>query len=375
MRLYDQIASPFPGKPMAEQIRGSSVVIPFLSDMLPGETAISETADVTPQTLVDATASITPTSRGEALQCSELILIEAYTDYGKKQFERVGKNMMESVDLLAQEQAVTGNWVQRVAARASLDAGTTTHYLNGDVFAEIQSKLISLKVPGFTGSSIDQGQVWAAIIHPYSFHDLRLSDNILQIGQYQDSGIHLNFELGKIGPFRLVVSPFSKVFYGAGSANGTAVSTTLASAATALDTTITLSATTNVTAGQWLNIGTAESSTTLYPTNERVEIIAETTSGVFTIVGEGYNGGLRFAHAAGTAVTNSDSVYAGVFGGPNSLAKLYAPDVGEYGQVVGPKKQGLLDQFVSLGWKFYGGYGRPVETWLLRGEFSTSFEA
>ena len=58
-RLYDQFATPFPGD-MAAMMSGSSVTYPFLSDMDPGVTAISQTADVTPQILTDATASITP---------------------------------------------------------------------------------------------------------------------------------------------------------------------------------------------------------------------------------------------------------------------------------------------------------------------------
>ena len=65
-RLYDQIAAPI-GKSMETLQRGSSVQVDFLSDMQPGTTAISEVADITPQALRDATASISPTSRGEAL--------------------------------------------------------------------------------------------------------------------------------------------------------------------------------------------------------------------------------------------------------------------------------------------------------------------
>src|SRR3990167_1113011 len=67
MRLYDQLAIPIGGLSMAEAIRGSSVVVPYLSGMAPGVTAISQTADVTPQILYDATASVTPTSRGEEI--------------------------------------------------------------------------------------------------------------------------------------------------------------------------------------------------------------------------------------------------------------------------------------------------------------------
>ena len=49
--------------------------------------------------------------------------------------------------------------------------------------------------------------------------------------------------------------------------------------------------------------------------------------------------------------------------------------MGEFGEVVGPKTSGLLDQFNSVGWKFYGGYGLLTENRILRNEVSTSYEA
>ena len=369
-RVYDQIALPV-GKDMAELKRGSSVQVDFLSDMSPGVTAISETTDITPQTLRDATASITPTSRGEALQASELLMIQAYTNYGKKMYEKVGKNMMESIDLLACAAATQGSLVNRVTARASLDAATATHKASDSAFSDAQSELLSLKVPGF---KVEGGQVWAAIMHPYVFHDIREGGNVDSIGLYQDQGIHLNWELGKIGNFRLVVSPWAKVFGGAGDDNTSSASTTLADAADALDTTILVSSASNLSSGLWLTIGTEETANTHYSTNERVKYVSASGT-IITIVGEGPNGGLRFDHASGVAVRNADSVYTIVFGGPGSLAKLYANEVGEFGQTVGPDRSGLLDQFVSLGWKFYGGYGRMSESYVLRGEYSCSREA
>ena len=92
-------------------------------------------------------------------------------------------------------------------------------------------------------------------------------------------------------------------------------------------------------------------------------------------VGTGENGGLRFKHLTTDTVTNNDSVYTIVFGGPESLYKLYAPSVGEFGEVVGPKTSGLAEQFSSVAWKFYGNYGRLTENRILRGEYSSSYEA
>ena len=376
-RLYDQIAIPIPGLSMEEAIRGSSVVVPFLSGMAPSTSAISQTADVTPQILYDATASVTPTSRGDALQWAENLDIQAYTNYGAERMKKLGENHMESVELLAQAAACQGGWVDRAAARASLDAGTAGHRATDSIFRKNQGLMLSLKIPGFINSA-GEANTWAAIMHPFLFHDISESGNVDSIGLYQDAGIHLAFELGKVGPFRLVVSPYAKVFGGAGANNATDVDTTLGAATNPLATTFTTAAdvSANVAVGLMWTIGTEETdSTTFYPTNERIKPLTASTTTISAFIGEGENGGLRFAHASGAAVRNADSAYTIVFGGPSSLVKLFAPEVGEFGQVVGPKKEGLLDQWASVGWKFYGGYSRLTDNRVLRGEFSTSYEA
>jgi len=83
-RLYDQLAGNLMSAPQYEIEKrrgmGTTYTFNFASDMAPGTTAISETADITPQTLVDATSTITPTSLGEALKWSEMLDLQAYTD-------------------------------------------------------------------------------------------------------------------------------------------------------------------------------------------------------------------------------------------------------------------------------------------------------
>lgn len=374
-RLYEQLCMPVPNLSMDEAIKGSTVQFQFLSGMTPATTAISQTADITPQILRDATVSITPTSRADALQWSEGLDIQVFTPYAAERMKKLGENMLESIELLAMEQAVTGSWVERAAARASLDAGTAGHRATDAIFRKYQAMMATLKVPSYPGFD-GTGQSWAAIMHPFVFHDISESGNVDSIGIYLDKGIHLNWEMGKIGPFRLVVSAYAKVFGGAGIDNGTNVATTLSVAENALDKTIVTAAdvSANITAGLLWTIGTEETGATIYPTNERVKVLSAATT-TLTINGEGENGGLRFDHAAGTAVRNADSVYTVVFGGPGSIVKEYAPSVGEFGQVVGPKLSGLVNQFASVGWKWYGGYGRLRENSLLRFECSTSYEA
>jgi len=369
VRLYDQLAYPI-GTDMSRLARGSRVTVPFISDMTPGTTAISEVADLTPQVLEDTTTYLEPTSRAEALQASELLLMQAYTDYGAERFRAVGKNAMESIDVLARDAATQGSLVVRDCARASLDAGSTGHRADDGLFTEMSTLMNTLKCPGFP---VKGGAAWAAIMHPAAYHDIREDGNVVSISQYQKADIILNFELGAIGPFRLVVSPWAKVFGGAGAAREDTQVTTLSCQGTALDKTITVASYTHMDNMQYVVVGTVETGDTHYPTNEIVRITAN-TSGVCHIVGEASNGGLRFTHASGAAVSNSDSVFTIVFGGPRSLAKIYQPSVGPFGTVVGPKKDGIVDQFVTLGWKFYGQYGIISQNRIARAEVSSSVQ-
>ena len=328
----------------------SSITVPFLSRMTPGETAISETVDVTPQTLTDATASISPSSRGEAIQDSEKLLLDAYTDYAKRRYEIVGENMMESVEAYLLTKLMAGTNVQRTAARASLDAGTATHRLNYLQLQKMENRLMGLRCP----MMVDEGGTdsWIATVPNDAYYDLRTATPILEVAEYQNANILLGQnELGMVGKFRIQTSPWVKVFGGAGVDNSSVAATTLSSAASRLDKTFVVASAANLSSGEWLTIGTEETAGTFYPANERVKYVSEASTTI-TIVGGADNGGLAYNHASGVAVRNADSVYPVICGGPWSVAKAYASDLGngEFGQIVEPEPQGLLLQWVSLGW-------------------------
>ena len=371
MRIYDQLALPVPGISVQEAMKGSSVLYNFLSDLQIVTAAISQTADITPAILYDATASVTPTSRDNAVQWSENLDIQAYTNRGAATYEALGLNQMESVDHIAAGVATAGSWFWRNAARASLDKDTAGDRASDALFSRASVYLEQAKSPPFMGT--DGNSAWGCIMHPFPFYDIRESGNVDSIGLYQEAGIHLNHELGKLGPFRLSVTPFAHVFYAAGVANGTAVSSTLATATNPLATSFDMAAAGSTAAGMWLTIGPVETAAVMYPDTERVYVTGVATNTI-SFIGEGSNAGLRFPHAAGVAISNADSVYPLIFGGPASMVKLYAPSVGEFGQTVGPKVSGLADQFTSLAWKWYGGYGRIAENRLFRMEVSASMD-
>jgi hypothetical protein len=370
-RVYDMFASPVGQEGVADaSFLANSVQVNFLSKMPPGTDTISQLSDVVPTALKDATATISPTSRYGALQWAEAIDLMAYTNYGEERFKMLGQNQMETVDLVAQAQALTGTNVYRAAARASLDAGT--HKITDTIVSVLDVRLQNLKVPSFLLSG--GMKRWNMVMPPSVYHDLRLGGNIVNVGLYQDKRIILNFEVGEVGPFRLISTPWAKEFLSAGAANSSAIATTLSADADALDKTISVAAATNMAAGDYIMVGTIETGDTHYATNERL-LIGSISGTDITILGSGSNGGLQYDHASGETVSNADTVYPVVVGGPSSMAKLFDSSIGEFGQVVGPKVGGALDQFKSVGWKWYGNYGRWVEPWLLRAEFASSLDA
>lgn len=377
-RLYDQLAIPV-GAPQfdleSRRGMGSSYTFNFASDMTPGSTAISESSDIVPQIIRDATSTISPTSRGEALKWSELLDLEAYTDYVAIRSEKLGENAMESIEALAISAALAGSLKVPGTARASLDAGTAGDTLTEASFWKAATMAQDLKCPPFID---DKGRrMFIAIMHPDAYYDLFHGGNVITAATYGGlpGSLLFNGEIGEIANFKLIVSPWAKIFGGAGADNGSGSSQsyTLSAAANSLATTLSVNTGTNLQYGRLLTVGTEETSTTFYPTNERVRWVSGTTTA--TIVGSGANGGIRFDHAATDYVLNADSVYPVVFGAPGSLVKVFANEVGEFGEMVGPEFDGLAHQWQQMAWKFYGGYGRVAENYIMRGEYASSLDA
>lgn len=375
VKLYDQLSHPVAQDNVEKAARlGTTLSIPFLQAIPPGNSTISETVDVTPINLVDATATISPTSRYVGpIQWHEALDMAVYTDLTAKRIKYMAEAMTETVDALACDAALQGQIVRRAAVRASLDADTTTHYWNSDALEQAAIMLQQLKCPAYIGNGRPQ---WVAIGNSTILKDLRQSDVVLAVAEYQDKELIFNYELGQIGPWKLIMNAWGKVFIGQGAACSTTYVTTIASAITALDKTVTGTTSTSLAAGhKWLNIiDTAETSNTHVRTNERVWL-SSNSGAVATIVGTGSNGGFRFDHAAGVALTASDSVYPVAYGSPVSLACMYDSVTGKWGTVVHKPEQGLLNQWTSLGGKFYGGYGRWAENFLIRGEYTASSDA
>jgi N4-gp56 family major capsid protein len=379
-RLYDQLATPI-GAPQFElesrRGLGTTYTFQFLSDMSIVNQTVSEDDDIATQILRDATATITPTSRADGLRWSQLLDLSVFTDYVAGRAEVLGRNMMETVDNQARNAALQGSLVVRAAARASLDAGTATHnWTEAGIWAAM-STAESLKCPPYV--DFRGRNMFMAIGHPDAYYDLFHGGNVVSAAIYGGlpGSLLFNGELGEIANCKLIISPSAKVFGAAGADHASAMNTgsgyTMSAAANALATSIGVTTATNIGSGRFLTIGTEETGATHYDDNERVKHVSGTTTSV--IVGQGANGGLRFDHALGTTVYNNDSVYPVAYGSPKSLVKVFAAEVGEFGELVGPNKTGTVEQWTTLAWKWFGAYGRMAENYLIRGEYSSSLDA
>lgn len=374
-RYYDQFAGNIMSDSQynleSRRGMGTTYTFQFASRLTPGSTAVSETVDVVPQIIRDATATISTTSLAEAVKWSQLLTLESFMDEWGQRAEVVGMNAMESIENQAIAAGLQGTFVQRAAARASLDAGTTGHNFTEAAVWTAGAKLAAMKAPQYVDET--GGKNWMYIAHTDASYDLVHGGNLVNVALYQDKMLLLNGEVGRIGEFRAIHTPFAKVFYGAGATNASSSATTLNdTSALALDTTVVVTSSTNVSAGRHLTVGTIETASTFYPTTETITWVSGTTT--VTFIGAGANAGFRYDHANGETFNNSDNVYPVLYGSPDSLVKVYASDVGEFGQLVGPKTWGLVDQWQSLGWKWFGAYGIVAQNRLIRGEYSSSLD-
>ena len=369
-RYYEQLAYVYDPSKEAND-HNSALQQIYMGGLTPSQKTVPVASDIETDSLRDAEATIASVSRGNALTFSEQIPLNTYTNWIAEVMNLFGQNMQKSIELLPMKVALQDSTQYPTAARASIDAGTAAHKMSKSLLDKIESRFDTFKIPFYYDKT---GENILCLINPDVYADILADTVILTIGEYSDPSIILNKELGRYGRIRFLRSPDAHVYYGTGSANATDVNTTLAADANALSKTMTVAANTNMAVGQRLTVGNLESSTTFYPKTEQVivEAISDTT---ITISGGGINGGFEFDHSSGEVVNHNDSVYPTVFGGPKSIAKKFAKEVGEFGQVVGPKLEGNANHIRTLAWKWYGGYGTFRKNSMIHIETASGYDA
>ncbi len=370
-RTYDQLAQP---NNRTFEPNGSTIQRAWIADLVPRPTTAvgSETADFDPQTARDVSGSFTLDYIADGLKAHDLVRLKSSLSPEKQFPKLIGKLAMETIDAKARREATEANLVlyggsTQVSARVTLDLGTAAHCFGASNFTLARSIL----------GSLGNGDPLMVIIDNFQYADLIAASGsiVLARAEYADSEkVLYNYEFGQLMGVRIIVSPHAKTFYAAGAANVAPVATTLASAATAGATTISVTANTNMAAGMWLTIGTAqtaaESDATLITEAVKIASISTTT---ITITGGGPAGGLKYDHAISAAVSNADTAHCAVFGSKNSLTVAFQ-EFGRYGKMVAPFEDGNAKQWTTWSFKYFGGYHTFDQSKLLRCETSASIQ-
>ncbi len=374
MRLYDQFAGVL--QPTFEP-KGTTTTVLAGTDLVPRPTTAvaSQTADFDPQTWGDVSTTVTTDYYADGVKLHQKAQLVNYSDVLAETSKKVGMLAQETIDALARRAATQGAVVFRGTntTRAALDQGTAGDLMRQALFIKVNA----ISQHWNTNKFVDGSTM--CIMTPFQFADLiNESGSHINLAQsYTEAGQStlLNYELGKLYGIKIVVAPHAKMAGGAGADNASNVDTTLNGAVAAGAKSLVVASATNIAVGMWLHIGpeqTGNESDATY-INEPVYVTAlPGASTTVNFIGTGPLGGLRFAHATGVSVRNADSAHFAVFGGPNSMAKVYGSELGEYGQLVPPFETGNAKQWTTVSFKWWGGYGIINDGWLMRAETASS---
>jgi N4-gp56 family major capsid protein len=367
-------------KEMNNGVRGSTWEWPIVESLQPQTSTLDELVDVVPQRMVANAISIPLREYGGVIEITKFAVATSYSDVLEQAALANGYNMAESIDLVARAALGQGSrqfFAGGVTSRAALDGkGNAAHRITPAFLERLVALARSLRMPLTEDGSV------VTILHPFVFYDLLQNQGIRDMAIRLTPEVLFNGELAYWGGCRIVVAANAKAFWGEGAAPSSgAVATTLAAPANPGDTNIKVADVTNITVGKWLAIrDAAEPGNTWTDTNElffvtNVGTAGASGSGVDGFAfdpGPGDGGGLRYAHATGTAVNNNSSVYPFPILGPESLIKVASSLTGPFGETVITPSIDHLGRFLALGWYLIAGWGRPRAGWLHRGECGAS---
>ena len=350
----------------------SSLRIPFYNRLLPANTTRSELTDISPVQLVDSQVTINPSLYGNSVQLSLKVQKESANDVFQIAAKLVAENAAESVDYVARTAAIGGRGFE--LANGTVRTGVSDPLTPGMLYNAAGYLASAPKLDGGMNTQT-VGQGLAAVMRNAVIADLAENSSIILLGQYRD-GSPETVLMGEVGAhmsgIRLIVSDYAKIFHGAGSSFGTASSAeTLANAVSAGASTIEVSSVLDGVASGYVCLGTIE--TTANGETVNVETIWVASSGVgIAISGGAPNGGLVYDHSSDAAVTAHRQVHAVVVMGAKALMKIHDAEIGANPQLLPPKVDGLLDQWDSAQWRWFGGYGIRAQNGLYRLEVASN---
>lgn len=208
--------------------RGSSHNWNFFNDMAVQDTPLSETTDVTPVALADATRTVTIDEYGAAIETSGFLRGTSYMEVNPIVWEIIGYNAGLSVDTIYRNRlesasSTTDGGVANVVfsdAGAPDLTGPQNSLTAGDIFSANIIRFVTAELRGDNVRPF--GATYKGIIHPdvaYDLYSAAPNNNWADPHIHVDpSGIYLNV-VGTFGGVMWMESPRASLFADAGAGN------------------------------------------------------------------------------------------------------------------------------------------------------------
>lgn len=360
--IFDQLADV---KSVNQSMPGSSVTFTIQNDLVAAVTPLSQTTDITTQTLSNSQITVALQEYGSAVTTSAVLRGESYVEIDPIVANVIGYNAGVSIDSVARDSIGQGTqWKvptgaslgatkdATVANVAALSTGATASY--NDILAA-QKNLRAQNVAPF-------GSYYAAVIHPDVAYDLQLTNNYLAPHQYAQPAEIWAGEVGALNGFRFIETPRAQVFGAPNDDNKQPL--VLAEDYTADDGVVVLSGVNgfNLAVGATLTITDL---VTNYSVKFKVTAAVNNDSPSPVSVSVDVVGADFSLEAASSTVvvtsggTGADSpVYTTYLMGRQSLAKVHSivDGNGPVPKIIPGPITDTLRRFVPLGWYWLGGY-------------------
>jgi N4-gp56 family major capsid protein len=208
---------------------GQSVVFSFVNDLSETATTISESVDVTPQSLADTQLTVSVQEYGAAVVLTQrLNAVNILGSLNPIAAERIGRQMAAQLDNAMKAVAQAGSNVVYPAALTARNTITASgHNITSALVRKVVAKLRA------NGAMPVRGANYAAIIHPDVSVDLRTEGSSASQGgwrpvhEYQMSGGILNGEVGQFEGAIFLETPRAPLFVDAGGSSTVDVYATL----------------------------------------------------------------------------------------------------------------------------------------------------
>jgi len=336
---------------------GSSYDYPIYGELDPVEDALTEDADVTPDSITDSNVTVTPTEYGKTVARTKKAELQSRVNLATVMGAQVAHNRIKSIDRILRRGACgRGSSMPTntlpIAGSTMLGLGAS-HTITWDFLQELNMHAESMGIEPVDGDN------FVAVIHPLLELDLKKLTEWKSVGYYQAKDNIYRGEVGMLGNVRFVKSRLGRVHLGAGALVSSGANTTLSGAVNRGATSFVVASASNISAGDYLTVGTQETESVNPGNNLEQVLVTGVSSTTITIRANGVGGsfGLRFDHATSEAVRETYNVASIPIIGKNSLMGVYASETGKYG--IPKMKTGLdlLDRFTYMGWYWYGGLG------------------